>query len=54
VTDKIKTERTKANLEVDRIRLLKEKNSLIVKKEKLQVKIVTINAVRFFNILIRG
>ncbi len=35
MTDKIETERTKVNLETDRARLLREKNSLIAKREEL-------------------
>ena len=34
MTDKIETEKTKVNLEIDKIRLLKKKNSLIVKKKE--------------------
>ncbi len=53
VTDKIKTERTKVNLEIDRMRLLEKKNSLIVKREKLRIEIVVINVVGFSSVLIR-
>ena len=35
VTDKMETEKAKVNLEVDRARLLGEKNSLVAKREEL-------------------
>ena len=54
VTDKMETERTKVNLETDKVQLLKEKNFLIVKKEELRTKIATMNAVGFFNLLVRS
>ena len=54
VTDKIKTERTKINLEADRVQLLGEKNSLVVKREELRAEIVALNAVGLSNVLIRG
>ena len=45
VTNKIKTEKARVNLEVDKMRLFGEKNSLIVKKEELQAEIAMLNAV---------
>ncbi len=54
MTDKMKTERTKVNLKTDKIRLFGEKNSLVVKRKKLRVEIVTMNVARFFNVLIYG
>jgi len=50
----METERTKVNLEADKVRLLGEKNSLVVKKEELRAEIVVINAVGSFNVLVRG
>ncbi len=44
MTDKMKTERTKVNLEADRARLLGEKNSLVVKREEFWAEIAMINA----------
>ena len=35
MTDKMETEKTKANLEADRVQLFDEKNFLIVKREEL-------------------
>ncbi len=54
MTDKREVERVKVNLEADRVRLLKEKNSLIVKREEFRAEIVVMNAVGSFNILVRG
>ncbi len=51
VTDKIETEKIRVNLEVDRVRLFGEKNSLIIKREKLRAEIVVLNVI---NILICG
>ena len=44
ITDKIKTEKTRVNLETDRARLFGEKNSLIIKREELRAEIVALNA----------
>ncbi len=52
MTDKIETEKARVNLEVNRVQLLGEKNSLVVKKEKLRTEIVTLNITGLFNILI--
>ncbi len=52
ITDKMKIERTKVNLKANKTQLLKEKNSLVVKKKKLRIEIVVINIVEFFNVLI--
>jgi len=54
VTDKMETERTKINLEADRVRLLKEKNSLVAKREEFWAEIAAMNAARPSNILIYG
>ncbi len=43
MTDKIKIEKVKVNLKADKTQLFDEKNSLIVKREKLRVKIVALN-----------
>ena len=51
MTDKIETEKTKVNLEIDRTRLFNKKNSLVAKKEELRAEIVTLNVV---NVLIRS
>ncbi len=51
VTNKIKIEKTKVNLETDRIRLFGEKNSLVVKREELRTEITALNAIGPFNIL---
>ena len=50
----MKTERTKVNLETDKVRLLRKKNSLIVKREELQTEIVVMNIIRPFNTLVRS
>ncbi len=54
MTDKIEIEKIKINLEVDKMRLFKKKNSLIVKKEKLRLEIVTINIVGSSNVSTRN
>jgi len=54
ITDKIKTEKTKVNLEVNKTQLLREKNSLIVKREEFWVEIVVINAAGLFNVPARN
>ena len=54
MTDKMEIKRTKVNLEVDKARLLKEKYSLVIKREELWVEIVTMNIVRSFNVLVRN
>jgi len=51
MTNKMETEKAKVNLEVDRTRLFDKKNSLVVKREELRVKIVVLNAV---NVLVRS
>ncbi len=51
MTNKIKIEKVKINLEIDKVRLFDEKNSLVAKREELRTEIVVLNAV---NILIRG
>jgi len=45
ITNKIKTEKVKVNLEADKIRLFDKKNFLMVKKEELRAEIVTLNIV---------
>ena len=52
VTDKMKTEKIKVNLEANRVRLLNEKNSLVAKKKELRVEIVILNITGLFNISI--
>ncbi len=54
VNDKIKTEKIKTNLKVNRTRLLGEKNSLIAKREELRTEIVTLNTARPFNAPVRN
>jgi len=54
IIDKIETEKTRVNLETDKTRLFDEKNSLIVKKEKLRTEIVILNIAGSSNISIRG
>jgi len=44
ITNKIKTEKIKINLETDKMRLFGKKNSLIVKKEELRIEITALNA----------
>ena len=51
MTDKMETERIKANLETDRVQLLKEKNSLIAKRKELRIEIITLNRIRPFNFI---
>ncbi len=50
--NKIKTEKTKVNLEADRIQLFNKKNSLVVKKEEFQTEIAILNTIGLFNVLI--
>ncbi len=52
--DKIEAERTKVNLEINKVRLLEEKNSLVIKKEEFRAEIAVMNTVGFFNVSIRG
>jgi len=52
VIDKIKAEKIRINLEADRAQLLDEKNSLVVKREKLRTEIVALNAAGLSNVLI--
>ena len=52
--DKIEAEKVRVNLEVDRVRLFGEKNSLVAKKEELRAEIAILNAVGFSNVLVRG
>ncbi len=51
MTDKIKTEKTKVNLETNRMQLLGKKNSLVAKRKKLRAEIIILNIT---NIPIRG
>ena len=44
ITDKIETEKVKVNLEVDKVRLFGEKNSLVAKREELRAEIAVLNA----------
>ena len=52
MTDKMKTEKARVNLKIDRTRLFDEKNSLVVKKEEFRAEIVTLNIAGSSNILI--
>ncbi len=54
MTDKIETEKARINLEVDKARLLGEKNSLVVKREELRAEIATLNVAGPLNVLIRS
>ncbi len=49
ISDKIETERVKANLKADKMQLFGKKNSLIVKKEELQTEITILNTIGSFN-----
>ena len=51
ITNKIKTEKAKVNLQANKTRLLREKNSLVVKREEFRAEIVTMNATGFSNVL---
>ena len=50
----METEKVKVNLKTDRTQLFGEKNSLIVKREKLRAEIAMLNVTGLFNVLIRG
>ena len=54
MTDKIKTEKVKVNLEADRVQLFDEKNSLVAKRKELRTEIVALYAVGLFNIPVRS
>ncbi len=43
MVNKIETKKTKVNLETNKVRLLGEKNSLVVKRKKLRTEITTLN-----------
>jgi len=45
VTDKIKTEKARVNLEVDKIQLLNKKNSLVAKRKELRAEITILNVI---------
>ncbi len=49
--DKMETEKTKANLETDKVRLIDKKNSLVAKRKKLRTEIVALNVAGFSNVL---
>ncbi len=53
VIDKIKTEKVKVNLKVDKIQLFDKKNSLVAKREELRTEIVVLNAAGSSNVLVR-
>ncbi len=53
ITNKIKTEKIKVNLETNKIRLFDKKNSLVVKRKELRVEITALNTVKLFNVPIR-
>ncbi len=52
MTDKMETEKAKVNLEVDRVQLFGEKNSLVVKRKEFRAEIVALNAAGPSNILV--
>ncbi len=52
MTNKMKTEKAKVNLEANRMRLLGEKNSLVAKREELRAEIAALYIVGFSNVLI--
>jgi len=52
VTDKIKIEKVKVNLKVNKIRLFDEKNSLIAKRKELRIEIAALNITGHSNILV--
>ncbi len=54
ITDKIKIEKIRVNLKIDKIRLFGEKNSLVAKRKQLRAEIVVLNIAGPSNILIRG
>jgi len=47
----METKKVKVNLEIDKIRLFNEKNSLVAKREELRAEIAVLNAT---NILVRN
>ena len=51
--NKMETEKTRVNLEVDRVRLFGEKNSLVVKREEFRVEIAVLYVVRPSNVPVR-
>jgi len=53
MADKTETEKVKVNLEIDRVQLFGEKNSLIAKKEKFRTEIAVLNVAGPLNIPIR-
>ncbi len=53
VVDKIETEKAKVNLEVNKVQLFDEKNSLIAKRKELRTEIAVLNVAGFSNVLAR-
>ncbi len=53
MTNKIKTKKAKVNLEADRMRLLGEKNSLVVKRKEFRTEIVTLYTAGPSNVPVR-
>ncbi len=53
ITDKIKPEKNKINLEVNRIQLFDKKNSLVTKRKEFKTEIITLNAAGSFNVSVR-
>ena len=49
----MKTKKTKVNLKIDKMRLLRKKNSLVVKRKELWAEIAAMNVIGSFNVLIR-
>ncbi len=45
MTDKIKTEKTRVNLEANKVQLLDKKNSLVAKRKKLRTEIAILNTI---------
>ncbi len=54
ITNKMKTEKIKVNLETNKAQLFDKKNFLIAKRKKLRIKIVILNIAGPFNISIHN
>ena len=54
MTNKMKIEKVRVNLKVDKMRLFIKKNFLVAKRKKLRAEIVALNAAEPLNVLIRG
>ncbi len=53
ITNKIKTEKAKINLETNKTQLFDEKNSFIVKKKELRTEIIILNTTGSSNVPVR-